>query len=187
MSKGTFRKLVCNIKQTGLYEPIVVRAVGDEGKFEIINGHHRVRALRELGYEKADAVVWDVDDEQVGVLLLTLNRLAGKDDLAKKRALLSRLNRRMGAKELSRLVADSKAQIEKLVNMKLAKQPMADGGGGFREAMVFFVDSEQKRIVEAGLDAVEETEGNIAQRRAKALSRIASEFLRKRSRDGKIS
>ena len=52
MSDSTFRKLVRNIERTGLYEPIVVRPHPDEkdhsataDKFQIINGHHRVKAL----------------------------------------------------------------------------------------------------------------------------------------------
>ena len=65
MSDATFRKLVRNIEQTGLYEPIVVRPHPKKKDcFEIINGHHRVKALAKLGRKEADCVVWDIDDEQ---------------------------------------------------------------------------------------------------------------------------
>src|SRR4030042_1004922 len=78
MSTATFGKLVRNIERTGRYEPIVVRPhPARGGYFQIINGHHRCRVLTKLGYETADWVVWDVDDEQGGILLATLNRLCG--------------------------------------------------------------------------------------------------------------
>ena len=77
-SKVNFAKLVCNIERTGRYEPFVVRPSPKKtGCFQIINGHHRYHALAKLGYEAADAIVWDVDDEQTDILLATLNRLGG--------------------------------------------------------------------------------------------------------------
>ncbi|MHC4624131.1 MAG: ParB/RepB/Spo0J family partition protein, partial [Planctomycetota bacterium] len=64
-SKANFAKLVRNIARTGRYEPLIVRPHPEkEGYYQIINGHHRRRALSELGYEAADCIVWDVDDEQ---------------------------------------------------------------------------------------------------------------------------
>ena len=46
-------------------EPLVVRRHPHErGRFQIIHGHHRFEALRTLGRAKAQAIVWNVDDEQ---------------------------------------------------------------------------------------------------------------------------
>jgi hypothetical protein len=85
MSEVKFNKLVRNIERTGLYEPIVVRAhPKKKDYFQIINGHHRVKALEKLDRKVADCVVWDVDDEQAEVLLATLNRLTGSDEPARK-------------------------------------------------------------------------------------------------------
>ena len=65
MSSDKFGKLVRNIERTGRYEPLVVRPhPAKAGFFEIINGHHRSKALAKLGRERADCVVWDVDDAQ---------------------------------------------------------------------------------------------------------------------------
>ena len=46
MSASNFAKLCRNIEQSGRYEPIVVRPDRQrKGFFQIINGHHRARAL----------------------------------------------------------------------------------------------------------------------------------------------
>lgn len=103
MSKADFARLVRNIEKTGLYEPLVVRPHPEEtDAFQIINGHHRYQALKNLGHETAQAVVWNVTDEETDVLLTTLNRLAGRDILAKKLALLKRLQRNTSAAELAK-------------------------------------------------------------------------------------
>ena len=79
-SKANFCKLIRNVERTGRYEPILVRPHPEkENHFQIINGHHRRRALEKLGYEEADCIVWDVDDEQTDILLATVNRLCGTD------------------------------------------------------------------------------------------------------------
>jgi ParB-like chromosome segregation protein Spo0J len=101
MSKNKFARLVRNIERTGRYEPLVVRRQGD--CYQIISGHYRCRALQELGYKSVDAVVWDVDDTEVDILLSTLNRLGGSDVLEKKLALLDRINRNMQACEMAKL------------------------------------------------------------------------------------
>jgi len=62
MGKRNFARLVRNIERTGRYEPLVVRRQGDG--FQIINGHNRWLALKQLGCQSVDAVVWDLDDAQ---------------------------------------------------------------------------------------------------------------------------
>ena len=70
MSVSTFAKLVRNIERTGRYEPLIVRRYRKrKGRFQIINGHHRFKAIKKLGHKSVDAIVWDVDDEQTDILL----------------------------------------------------------------------------------------------------------------------
>jgi len=96
MSKANFAKLVRNIERTGRYEPLIVRPQPKKkGFFQIINGHHRCRALKKLGIKQADAIVWDIDDSQTDIFLATLNRLCGTDETAKKAALIKRLNEKL--------------------------------------------------------------------------------------------
>ncbi|MHC4619775.1 MAG: ParB/RepB/Spo0J family partition protein [Planctomycetota bacterium] len=179
-SKANFAKLVRNIARTGRYEPLIVRPYPEkEGFYQIINGHHRRRALSELGYEAADCIVWDVDDEQTDILLATLNRLGGSDVLARKLKLLERLKKRFGSRELSRLAPQTKKQIERLTNLKMPRGPVKMEAGFSANPMVFLLNDEQQGIVEealtlAGQNSAEKTR---AARNAAALAEIAGEFV----------
>jgi len=192
MSETTFRKLVRNIERTGLYEPIAVRPhPKSEGCFEIINGHHRVKALDRLGRKEADCVIWDVDDEQTNVLLATLNRLCGSDEPAKKIALLKDLTKRMGSAELAKLLPASAKQIDRLTNLKLSDVLIKTDAGQFAIPLVFFVSQQQKDVIERALemaylapalDCANSRGGpnlSKAQRRASAITKIAEHFLAK--------
>jgi len=99
----TFEKLKKNIKkQKGRYPMIIVRKIkvppngfdkmvteGEMVGYRIIDGHNRVKALRELGYAEATCDVWeDIDDETEIMLLSTLNELKGTQDLVKRASLI---------------------------------------------------------------------------------------------------
>jgi hypothetical protein len=178
MSKANFAKLVRNIERTGRYEPLVVRPCPDKkNHFQIINGHHRWQALTKLGHKEADAVVWDINDQQTDILLTTLNRLGGSDILNKKLSLLTRLNRSIQSRELAKLLPMNSKQIERLVNLKMPSVPKVTGY--FASPLVFFVDDEQRKIIqEALLLAGQKKEIKIsAARNAAALTIIAEEYL----------
>jgi len=177
MSKRNFSRLVRNIERTGRYEPLVVRRQGDG--FQIINGHHRCRALRELGYNSADAVVWDVDDAEADILLSTLNRLGGSDVLEKKLALLERLNRKMHAREMAKLLPFTRSQIERLKNLKVPSAPANISVKSFAVPMVFFLSDDQQKIVTNALASVRESqnEKTKAAGNAAALTYIAQRFI----------
>lgn len=183
MSRANFAKLVRNIESAGRYEPLIVRPHPEDiGCFEIINGHHRCRALDRLGYDKADCVVWEIDDEQTDILLATLNRLGGSDELDKKLVLLERLNRRMASTRLAGLLPQTAKQIERLVSLKEpapAAPPATAKAGCFANPMVFFVDDTQQQIIENALSLVEEPQEKMtkAARSAAALTCIARYFL----------
>ena len=181
MSKSNFAKLVRNIEQTGRYEPLVVRPKGDS--FQIINGHHRWRALRELGYKTADAIIWDVDDRDTDILLATLNRLGGSDVLEKKLALLSRLNKQMRARDLAKLLPLTRPQIERLSSLKGPTAPEKCGHFAnrpyFANPLVFFLNDNQQKIVEKAMSLASQSRGEKtkAAKNAAALTHIAQHFI----------
>jgi len=177
MSKRNFSRLVHNIERTGRYEPLVVRRQGNG--FQIINGHHRCRALKQIGYETADAVVWDVDDAEADILLSTLNRLGGSDVLEKKLALLKRLNRKMHAREMAKLLPFTRSQIERLKNLKVPSAPVNISVKSFAVPMVFFLSDDQQKIVARALASVRESqnENTKAAGNAAALTYIAQRFI----------
>jgi len=182
MSKRNFARLVRNIERTGCYEPLVVRRHGDD--FQIINGHHRCQALKQLGYETADAVVWDVDDAEANILLTTLNRLGGSDVLDKKLALLERINRDMNAREMAKLLPFTRSQIEKLKSIKIPSAPAKIDVKSFAVPMVFFLSDGQQQIVEHALSLARESlaEKGKAARNAAALTKMAQSFIKDSTR-----
>ena len=89
MPEALLAKLVRHIERTDRYPHLIVRPIADaglgaEGFYEILDGHHRAAALRRLGRTTARCEVWEVDDDEALVLLATLNRLQGRDDVLKR-------------------------------------------------------------------------------------------------------
>jgi ParB-like chromosome segregation protein Spo0J len=185
MSKVTFAKLVRNIEQTGLYEPLIVRpAPNQEGFFQIINGHHRCQALRQLGRETAHAVVWEIDDQQTDILLTTLNRLGGRDMLDKKLALLRRMTQRTAARDLARLLPHTATQIQRLTATAPMRRSAKAGAGAFAIPIVFYVNVEQQQIIEEALARVETGDAkNRSAKRSQALAHIAASFVNRHEGD----
>lgn len=71
-----------SLKEFGKIEPIVVRASKvQEGKWEILNGHHRFDELTNLGQKTVDILIVDLpDDKQARALVLALNRISADWD-----------------------------------------------------------------------------------------------------------
>lgn len=175
MSGRHFRKLVWHIKESGDYEPVVVRRHKEkEGFFEILNGHHRTKALRELGHDEVDCVVWDVSDERALMLLATLNRLKGGDDAQKRADLINELSEKYDIKELAAALPETKGAIEKLKTISVSKPVLNNEKYEIPETLVYVVTDEQKKLVERMVnEAIEPGKGaNNAERKAWALVEV---------------
>ena len=175
MSADRLEKLKGHIVRTGRYEPIVVRPIpvrsaecgvrskrqkGENGaRYQILNGHHRARVLRELGRKRARCDVWDVDDDEARMLLATLNRLEGRDDPKARARLVAHLATGRSAEDLARLLPEPPDAVERL--LRLAEPPPEpappDSLEPLPEALVFFLNAEQHALVSEALRAVGET------------------------------
>jgi ParB/RepB/Spo0J family partition protein len=180
MGKGMFKKLTAHIEKSGNYEPVIVRAASQaEGSYQILNGHHRVKALKTLGIDKVDCIVWDVDDDESLVLLATLNRLVGNDELERKRDLFKNLMKRIELKELSKQLPDNKKSIQRLATLidkpvvYLKEKPL------LLDPMVFFLDDKQTELVERALAKADcdGSSGSRAQNKATAIIKISQTYL----------
>ena len=203
MSKGKFAKLLRNIERTGRYEPLVVRPCpnkscrscakknpNDDRKtcFQIINGHYRLRALKELGYKTAEAIIWDVNDQDTDIMLATLNRLGGSDVLDKKLALLKRLNQSAfygQTAELAKLLPQTANQIKRLTELTISdcRKAIDNRKSQTLNPLVFFLNDEQRAIVQKALSAeMKEVKKNRtkAVKNAAALAYMAQNFINSR-------
>ena len=182
MSLANQKKLADHIERTGNYEPIIVRVhPGRAGCWQIINGHHRVKALKKLRRRKADCVIWQVDDDETMLLLATLNRLGGDDDLEKKSKLIKKLSERFDTKSLASKLADNKKVIERLKEFNKVPQMTEQKAKAFLNPVVFFLTDEQMRIVEEAITSAigADSKGTAVQKRAEAFVKIVRAFISK--------
>lgn len=82
MPEARFKLLVRAIERVGFLQPVLVRKHADTGAFEIVDGHHRVRAAQELGMTAVPAVLVDnMDDATAVAERVGMNHLRGELDL----------------------------------------------------------------------------------------------------------
>ena len=67
----SLNELVQSIKENGLLNPIIVRP--KDGKYEIISGHRRLKALELNGYDQIDAYIRELDDDEATIQMVDSN------------------------------------------------------------------------------------------------------------------
>ena len=186
MAADLVEKLRAHIKRTGRYPHIIVRPHPSEtGRFEILDGHHRVSILRELGHTEARCDVWDVDDREAKLLVGTLNRLEGQDLPLRRAQLIHELLAEWNATDLAGLLPETEAQIADLQSLltfpaeDLAAQLDAEAAERERELPVllhFVVSPEQAQVID---QAVERASDGVAgrDRKARGLFNLARSYL----------
>jgi ParB-like chromosome segregation protein Spo0J len=184
MTAEMLKKLRRHIERTGRYEPLTVRPhPSAEGKYEVLNGHNRLRVLRAIGHESARCVVWDVDDDQARLYLATLNRLAGSDIPERRAALLEGLLRTFDIAELSALLPDDRRQLEELERLsRLEPEDLVAGGASDRHdcplpvILDFVLEEAEAKEVNLALDMIRASEKENISGSA-ALVRLARFYL----------
>lgn len=150
MSGALFAKLVRNVGETlrtnGSIPPVVVRQHPDDpDKFQIIDGFHRFKALKQLKKTDIDVFVMNVSDEAAKLLTGNLNYLRGEKDMEKYTTMLGELlDGGMSIEELSDFLPEDEADIADLITTygdgetirKLIEaQDSANAGDGVAEAL----------------------------------------------------
>ena len=74
-----YQELKASIEKHGFYIPILVKKIED-GKFELIDGEHRIEIMKELGKEKIPAVIVDGDDKKATMLNILSNTARGSQN-----------------------------------------------------------------------------------------------------------
>ncbi|MBW2674709.1 MAG: ParB N-terminal domain-containing protein [Deltaproteobacteria bacterium] len=72
-------ELRASIEKNGFTVPILVRAL-DDGKYELIDGEHRIQVVSELGWDKIPAVVSELDDTRATLLNILANTARGSQN-----------------------------------------------------------------------------------------------------------
>lgn len=166
MSPPLFKKLVRHIQNSGRYEPITVRPHPEEpGKFQLINGHNRLNALKELGRDKARCTVWNLSDAEARLYLATLNRLSGKEVLERRELLLDALARDFSQEDLTGLLPDPTEHIEALFRQEEEITNMISDFEKDQEVPVmlsYYLDRTKAETVEKALALAAKNNSDIA-------------------------
>jgi len=127
-SEHDFELLCRSIEEDGFTQPVIVR----ESDKVIVDGEHRWRAARQLGYDEIPIVLVDFTDEQMRISTLRHNRARGSEDLELSASVLRDLQA-LGAIEWAQdsLMIDD-TELEMLLNDVSA--PEAQGGEDFSGA-----------------------------------------------------
>jgi len=192
MSPDLQAKLKAHIKRTGRYPYLVVRPHPEqEGKFQVLDGHHRIQILRELGHREARVDVWQVDDREAKLLLATLNRLQGQDQPLRRAELIHELLGEMSLDDLAGLLPETDKQLEELHALLEfpAEEVAALLQGQAEEAervlprvLSFVVTPEQEQVIEQAVELA--SDGTLGRdRKAKGLTNLAKRFLKERSHE----
>jgi ParB-like chromosome segregation protein Spo0J len=182
-------KLKAHIRRTGRYPFLVVRPHPEaDGKFQVLDGHHRLAVLRDLGHREARCDVWEVKDREAKLLLATLNRLEGQDVPARRAQLLHELLGEMSLDDLAGLLPETDKQIEELHALlefpaeeiaALLEQEAEDAEKVLPRVMSFVVTPEQEEVIEEAVElASDGTPGR--DRKARGLANLARTFLETR-------
>jgi len=179
-------KLKAHIRSTGRYPFIVVRPHPEEpGCFQVLDGHHRVDILRDLGHREARCDIWAVDDREAKLLLATLNRLEGQDVPIRRAQLIHELLGEMNLGDLAGLLPETDKQLEELESLlqfpaeEIAALLAAEAEEAEKvlpRVLTFVVTAEQEELIERAVElASDGTAGR--DRKARGLANLARNFL----------
>jgi ParB-like chromosome segregation protein Spo0J len=189
MPEDLREKLKAHVRRTGRYPFLVVRLhPAERGKYQVLDGHHRVDVLRELGHTEARCDVWEVDDREAKLLLATLNRLQGQDSPSLRAQLIHELLGEMSLGDLAGLLPETDKQIEELHALlefpaeeiaALLEAEAEEAEKVLPRVMSFVVTPEQEELIERAVElASDGTPGR--DRKARGLANLARHFLAER-------
>ncbi len=111
------QELAKSIRERGLVQPLVVRRV--EGKFELIAGERRLRAVKSLGHKEVKVVVMKATDQEVAEITLIENLqredLTPLEEAHQYHLLQTRF--KLKQEEIARHVGKSRAVIANMVRL----------------------------------------------------------------------
>ncbi len=110
------KKLERHIQKSKLYPPLIVRPHPNLPEaYMMIDGHHRLRVLKNLEYESVECQVWQVSEQEALLALSTLNTLRGTENIRKRASLLESLNQYCSVSEMAEWLPESEAEIHDLM------------------------------------------------------------------------
>jgi ParB-like chromosome segregation protein Spo0J len=193
MSADLREKLTAHIKRSGRYPHLVVRPHPEQPeKYQVLDGHHRLAILKDLGHREVRCDIWDVDDREARLLLATLNRLEGQDQPMRRAQLIHELLGEMSLEDLAGLLPETDRQLEELHALlefpadevaALLEEQADEEERVLPRVMSFVVTPDQEQLIEQAVElASDGTPGR--DRRARGLVNLARRFMEERNEQG---
>ncbi len=110
-----------SFKLDGQWNPVIVRPDG-EGNYELIAGHYRIQAAKELGWDEIEATVKDLENLDADVLSLKTNIIRAEMSPTEKGKVINKIITEYGIsqKGLADKLGISQAQVSKLLTLALS-------------------------------------------------------------------
>jgi len=157
MPEAYLDKLVAQLERTDRYPPLIVRPHPEHHRqYQLLDGHHRAKALRRLGRTHARCEVWDVDEAEALVLLASLNRLQGRDQPRKRAALLHAIAQQVDLPALAQRVPEDVPKLRAMLARHAPPPPRPappPSPADLPEAVTFFLREAQRTKLDAALAA----------------------------------
>jgi len=118
MDKKTFEQTKKNILREGLIGAIVCRKSPDkEGQYVVIDGEHRWRAIKSLGYKKVPIIVLDKNVSEAMISTINFNKLRGAFDNLRLANVIYELNKTYSLEEIEEKLGYTQDELEGLKNL----------------------------------------------------------------------
>jgi len=184
-------ELAASIDENGLLQPLVVRpSPSAEGRFELVAGERRFRALRSLAWEEAPVLVREASDETLLVLALVENlqreQLSPLEEAMGYQSLVDRFD--MTQAQIAQAVGKSRSAVAnflRLLKLPPSVRKFLEGGElsvGHARALLSLDDS-----VQAGRLARKAVEGDWSVREVERRAKAAQGSSADPSKDGRSS
>lgn len=164
MSSEDIGRLKELIRQEGNYPALIVNKINEED-YRLLDGHQRLKALRDLHASDVKCDVWEVDNETELILLSTLNTLKGREVQEKREMLLKRMSEIFDRDRLMRITNERKETLDRVYdNVKEKRQINTEvNKGDSKIAFIQRLDPEQYKFV---MDFVRENYSEIDDKNA---------------------
>ena len=114
MDENHYLKLVQNIKKKGFRKPIEVRKNGE--RYTIVDGAHRFRACKELGYTEVDCIVDEIDVTEAMVDTLNAN-IHGSHNPYKEAMMFKQIHDRYTLQDIEKLTVFGQSEIKDRIEL----------------------------------------------------------------------
>lgn len=179
MDDRIYEQTVKNIREEGFVYPILVRSP-EKGKYMIIDGEHRWKAAKELGYTQIPAIILDKNMPDAMVATINFNKLRGEFDTLKLAEVIHTLMKEFTIEELEEKLGYTESELTGLDSLRefdfdqydKGEAPEGEELTSEEQKFELILTSKQMKIVETALNATEKED------QAEALVVICLHFLK---------